>query len=42
MDETPSFYVWPDDWTEGEPLPEGFWFDVAKVLSDAGYSSETI
>lgn len=40
--ETPTYYIWPTDHTDGDPLPEDFHARVRETLRAAGFDCETV
>ena len=40
--ETPSFYIWPKNHTDGAPFPSDFYDYLVDLLDEHGYSMEPV
>jgi len=40
--ETPTYYIWPEDHEEGNPIPAEFFDKLRDVLSAAGIAFEAV
>jgi hypothetical protein len=40
--ETPTYYIWPTDHEDGDPMPEDFQERLFKALNDAGFECERV